>query len=172
MHAETTPAKQSFLKKFLSHDSGHLMQFIKYGIAGGLATVTNIVLIQLAAWKIWPCLQDSDILVKLLKLNPAPITDQVRALNFIYCTIFAFIFSNAVAYALNLLFVFKGGRHHWVVEIALFYLVSGISIFIGTALAAALINFAGVSTDVAVITNIVTAVLINYAMRKFFIFKS
>ena len=158
--------------KILSNDTGHLIQFIKYGIAGGLATVTNIILFQLAAWLIWPCLEESSLFVKLFNLSVSnDLTDSLRGWNAVYSNVLAFMIANFVAYILNIKFVFKAGRHHWAVEIGLFYLVSGISMVLGTILMKWLISSYGIPTDIAFFSNMVTAILINYAMRKFFIFK-
>ena len=83
----------------------------------------------------------------------------------------AFIVANFVAYILNVWWVFEAGRHHIVIEILLFYLVSGFSMFVGTVLMGYLIRRHGVRTTYAFGTNILTALLINYAMRKFVIFQ-
>jgi putative flippase GtrA len=83
----------------------------------------------------------------------------------------AFLVANMVAYILNIIWVFERGRHHIVVEIFFFYLVSGISTVFGTMLMGALIRRFGILTTHAFAANIVTAVMINYAMRKFFIFQ-
>jgi putative flippase GtrA len=83
----------------------------------------------------------------------------------------AFMIANMVAYILNIKFVFKPGRHHWLVEVGLFYAVSGVSMVLGTLLMWWLIRQFSMSTDIAFFANIVTAVLINYAMRKYVIFK-
>ena len=52
----------------------------------------------------------------------------------------------------------------------MFYAVSGISVFLGTILMGFLINRFGILTTYAFGSNIFTAVMINYAVRKFFIF--
>jgi putative flippase GtrA len=67
--------------------------------------------------------------------------------------------------------VFERGRHSFIIEIMLFYVVSGISVFIGTVLMGVLIKRFGMLTTYAFASNIVTAVLINYWVRKFFIFQ-
>ncbi len=82
----------------------------------------------------------------------------------------AYIFSNLVAYLINIYWVFVPGRHHWIVEIILFYLVSGVAIAIGTATMGFLIRRFGMLTTYAFGSNLVAALMINYAMRKFFIF--
>jgi putative flippase GtrA len=161
----------SIKDKVLSNDTGHFVQFIKYGIAGGMATVTNIILFQLAAWLIWPCLEKSSLFVKLFNLSVPMLSDGMRARHAIYSNILAFMVANFVAYILNIKFVFKAGRHHWAVEIGLFYAVSGISMVLGTIIMGWLISSYGIPTDIAFFANMVTAILINYAVRKFFIFK-
>ena len=52
----------------------------------------------------------------------------------------------------------------------MFYAVSGISLLIGTVLMGYLIKRFGMLTTYAFASNIVTAVMINYAVRKFVIF--
>ena len=75
-----------------------------------------------------------------------------------------------VAYIINVLWVFEAGKYPIIIEILLFYAVSGISVFLGTLLMGILIKRFGLLTTYAFGSNIVTAILINYAMRKFFIF--
>jgi putative flippase GtrA len=75
-----------------------------------------------------------------------------------------------VAYITNILWVFEGGKYHFIIEILMFYAVSGISAFLGTMLMGFLINRFGILTTYAFGSNIFTAVMINYAVRKFFIF--
>ncbi len=151
-------------------DSAAVIQFIKYGLAGGLATVTHIIVFHLAAWKIFPALQEKDHTVRFFKLSIRKVGDAARAKNSMICNFIAFLISNMVAYITNVLWVFEGGKYHIVIEILLFYAVSGISIFLGTLLMGVLIKRFGILTTYAFGSNIVTAILINYAMRKFIIF--
>jgi len=97
--------------------------------------------------------------------------DAMRARNAALDNFFAFIFSNLTAYLLNIFWVFKRGRHHWLMEIGLFYAVSGVSMVIGTTIQTWMIAHMGLTTTVAFVANMVTALLINFAMRKFVIFK-
>lgn len=152
-------------------DSANLIQFIKYALAGGLATVTHILIFHLFAWKIFPALQVHDHAVRFFKLHIAPLSDVRRARNSMLSNATAFLISNMVAYVTNILWVFQAGRHPFIIEILLFYAVSGISMFIGTLLMGILIKRFGMLTTYAFASNIVTAVMINYAVRKFFIFQ-
>ena len=109
--------------------------------------------------------------MKLLKLPIQKLDNTTRSRNSVKANGVAFVISNLVAYLINVYWVFVPGRYHWVVEIGLFYLVSGISIVIGTGLMVFLIRRFDMLTTYAFGANIFTAIMINYAMRKFFIFK-
>ncbi len=148
-----------------------IVQFIKYALAGGLATVTHIVVFHLIAWKAFPALQPDDHAVRLLRLRIREINDYQRARNSMISNAVAFLVSNMVAYITNIIWVFERGRHAFLIEIGLFYLVSGISVVLGTSLMGFLIRRFGMLTTYAFTANIVTAVMINYAVRKFFIFQ-
>jgi len=158
------------IEQFMGRDAGPLIQFIKYGIGGGIATVVHVTIFHLCAWKAFPALQQEDWAVKIFRLSVAPEDDGLRSRNSMIDNGIAFIFSNLTAYVVNIIWVFEPGRHHWLVEIGLFYLVSGVSIVIGTSLMGWLIKKFGMTTTYAFLANLVSALLINYAMRKFVIF--
>ena len=159
------------LKRYLGHEAGPLVQFIKYGLVGGVATATQIVVFFLLGFRLLPCLTRDDIIVRLLGLSVPAITESVRAWNAGWCNALGFLVSNTLCYLLNRIFVFKPGRHRWIVEFLLFFAVSGISLFLGTALQTLLIARYGAQTSLAFGANIASALAINYAMRKFVIFK-
>ena len=83
----------------------------------------------------------------------------------------AFMFSNLTAYLINIAWVFESGRHNRIIEIGFFYLVSGISMVIGTALMGFLIDRLGIATTLAFGANILTSLVFNFVLRKFLIFK-
>ena len=151
-------------------DSAAVIQFIKYGLAGGIATITHIIIFHLIAWKIFPALQEKDHAVQFFNLTIKKINDATRARNSMISNFIAFLIANMVAYITNILWVFEGGKYPFLIEILLFYCVSGISVFLGTMLMGTLIRRFGMLTTYAFSSNIVTAVMINYVMRKFFIF--
>lgn len=159
-----------WLQGFLSQDSGAFAQFIKYAFIGGIATAVNIFIFHLVGWKMVPCLQERDWAVQALHLRVEDLDDNRRSRNSMIANGIAFLFSNMVAYIGNVLWVFKAGRHSFFVEIGLFYLVSGVSVAIGTPIMGWLIRRFGMRTTYAFIANLVTALLINYAMRKYVIF--
>ena len=159
-----------FINQFTQHDSGPYIQFIKYAIGGTVATVTHITLFHLSAWKIFPCLQQHDFAVQVFNLSTPHLDDSTRSRNSMIDNTIGFVFANFVAYIINIYWVFKPGRHSFLIEISLFYLVSGVSIAIGTGLMGFLIKKYGIRTTYAFGSNLVTSVMINYAMRKFVIF--
>jgi putative flippase GtrA len=160
----------TILEQFLGRDAGPMVQFIKYAIGGGVATATHITIFHLLAWRAFPALQENDWAVKLFKLRVAKEDDSARSRNSMIDNAVSFVFSNFVAYVINIFWVFQRGRHSMLTEIGLFYLVSGVSLAIGTALMGYLIRRYGMRTTYAFLSNLVTALLINYAMRRFVIF--
>ncbi len=150
---------------------GLVVQFIKYAVSGGVATFTHVCLFHAAAWRLFPALEADDWAVRWLRLRVTHHDQSVRSRNSMIDNGIAFLFSNLVAYVLNVCWVFSAGRHSPAVEIALFYAVSGVSIVVGTSIMGWLIRRFGMRTTYAFLSNLVSALLINYAMRKFFIFK-
>ncbi len=146
------------------------IQFIKYAVAGGVATAIHITIFHLACWRLFPALQERDIAIRLLQISPATVDSRTRSKNSMYGNVIAFLFSNMAAYLINIRWVFQAGRHNIIIEILLFYAVSAIAAFLGTALMGVLIHRYRILTTWAFSANIFCAVMINYAIRKFFIF--
>lgn len=161
----------NILQQFLRREAHPVVQFIKYGLAGGAATVVDLGLTYFLSWKIIPALTSNDLVVRLLNLNIIPVDEVIRARNYIFCRAIAFMFSNFTAYVINVLWVFQPGRHSRLKEITLFYIVSGISFVAGAGLGAALIHYWGWTFTNALLVNAVVSVMINYVCRKFIIFK-
>lgn len=159
------------LAAFARHDVHPALQFIKYVMAGGLATVVDVVVFYLLAWKFFPALTVDDKLVQLLGINITVVAETVRANHYILDRCITFFFSNMSAYIANVLWVFTPGRHSRSKEIVLFYAVSGISFLVATGLSWAFIKFGGFTTSFAYLINMIVSVLINYVCRKFYVFK-
>jgi putative flippase GtrA len=155
---------------FLAEKDNHFVQFIKYGICGGIATGVDIVCFFLLAWLAFPALTQADIFVQLFNLSPEPITEALRSRNFVIDSLICFVFSNFSAYILNVLFVFKSGKHKRHHELMLFYAVSVVSLILATSAGWVLISVFGLSTTWSYVAKMVAALMINYAGRKIFIF--
>ena len=92
-----------------------------------------------------------------------------RSRNSMISNVLAFLAANMVAYIYQYSLGIRGWeRHHFIIEILLFYAVSGIAAFIGTGLMGVLIRRFGILTTYAFASNIFTAVMINYAVEKIF----
>ena len=156
---------------YLSHDAPPFVQFVKYGLAGGLATATHVLTFFLVGFLLFPCVTPEDPLVKLFGLDAPEVVADLRARYAVYSNVLAFFVSNTVCYLANRWFVFKPGRHHVVIEFLLFLAVSAVSMIVGTSLMTWLIQHFGVQTTYAFGANILSSLAINYAMRKFFVFK-
>ncbi len=150
----------------------HFIQFVKYGISGAAATAVHLLMFYVMALWVLPALTGEDPMFRLMGMGtPAAVSDALRAKRAAIDTGVAFMFSNLTAYILNVTWVFKRGRHHWMVEIAMFYVVSGISLLLGTLMQTWLIVHWGISTTTAFGTNMIASLAINFVVRKFVIFK-
>ncbi|HEY5653799.1 MAG TPA: GtrA family protein [Pontiella sp.] len=158
------------LKKILFEKNNPGLQFLKYGFCGGMAFAFDIAIFYLVAVFIFPALTPDDIFVRLLGLDVEAISEQLRLRNFWIGKTCSFIVANFVAYALNVLFVFKGGKHKVHHEIILFFAVSFAAFLLSTWTGDALIRFFEVQTTISNLTAIVFAIFFNYTGRKFLIF--
>jgi putative flippase GtrA len=162
----------NLLTQFTGRQHTPLVQFIKYAIAGLFATAVHITIFYGCSLKFMPALTPGDPVAKLLHVHVGLVSDNIRARNSMIDNVVAFLFSNLTAYLINIFWVFESGRHNRVREILYFYLVSGISVFIGSSIMGLLIHQFGVITTLAFAANGVVSLLINFALRKYFIFKN
>ena len=156
---------------YLSHDAPPLVQFVKYGLAGGVATAVHILAFFLAGFFLFPCVPQDDILVRWFKLSAPVVEEALRGRNAALSNVVAFVLSNTICYVINRLFVFRPGRHHAVLEFLLFFAVSAVSVGIGTVLIWILVDRFGIQTTYAFGANILSSLAINFLMRKYFVFK-
>lgn len=147
------------------------MQFVKYAISGGAATGVHVTLFYVAAYAVLPALNQSDVVCRYLHLEITPVSDVIRARNATINNVAVSIFSNLTAYLINIAWVFESGRHARWLEVGYFYMVGGISMVVGTALMGYLIHTIGLTTTAAFVINSTVALVINFVLRKFFIFK-
>jgi len=162
---------KSILIQLTQKKSSVLIQFVKYSLSGAVAVAVHIAVFYLFSWLIVPALKEDDIVVRVLRLTVETINDAVRARNAVINNWLAFIFSNLAAYILNVMWVFESGRHKRWMEITMFYAVSAISIAVGSAVMWLLVRFIGSSTTLAFAADIVAAAMVNFVVRKYYIFK-
>ena len=168
---------------FHSKDAPVIVQFAKYAIAGGVATVASQGIWLILCFTAFPAFsaeeigQYRDLLARvgielpILEMESMELTDDERAGNSTYANIWGWVFGNLVAYAVNAMWVFEGGRHNRWLEFTYFTLISGFSTLVGLAAGPFLIKLFGISTGASQLSLLVTAVLVNYICRKLFIFK-
>jgi len=160
------------IKKILSHDSGPFWQFVKYGAIGVMATLVQTGVFYLFATSCLMCLTQDDVAVKYLGLTAASgVTDGVRAFRFAVATSIGFLIANVFCWLMNRWFVFKPGKFRWYVEFGMFLGTSTVATVIALGLSSALIGWLGLMTTLAVLIEVVVSFLVNFFVRKFFIFK-
>ena len=149
------------------------LQFIRYGLAGVVAMATNLGVFIFCERVLFPVPEGAPT-VSLPWLDPLELLqmlrEDVRVTRFFQSNALAFLTANTVAYVLNFKWVFQAGRHSKQLEIMLFFGVSAFSFLLGTLLASIFIH-QGMHPYLAKGADILTAVLVNYACRKWIIFK-
>ena len=158
------------LKQFTQREADPHIQFIKYAIAGGIATAVDLVVIFLCGWLLLPTLRQDEFLVNFFHIVVPAVTDQARSWHFYVNSGIAFLFSNTTAYLIDFNWVFHPGRHSRRKEITLFFCVSLTALTLGAGVGSGLIYLAGAGFGVSIIAKAVAALAINYAGRKFLVF--
>ena len=160
------------LRKILSHDCGPFWQFVKYGAIGVMATLVQTGVFYLLATTCLKCLGADDVAVKYLGFATADgLTDGVRAFRFSLATAVGFVMANVFCWLMNRWFVFKPGKFAWYAEFGMFFATSTVATVIALAVSSALIGWFGLMTTLAVFIEVVVSFLVNFFVRKFFIFK-
>ena len=149
-----------------------LWQLFKYGVIGVLSTLVQTGVFYTLACSCLKCLKTDDVAVRFLGLTPAiGIDDTTRSLYFAAATAIGFVLANIFCWVLNRKFVFTPGKYRWYVEFALFFSAAATATVIAISLSSLLIGYLGLMTSLAVIIEVVTSFIINFIVRKFFIFK-
>lgn len=148
-----------------------ILQFVKYGICGGVATAIHVAVFFILGWFCLPCLTQDDIVVRLLGLAAPAVDEARRWLYVLVCSTLGFVVSNVVCWLLNRMFVFTPGRHSKLVEFLLFFSASGLSLLIGSGLQTLLIRQFDMQTTIAFAANIFSSLAVNFAARKLVVFK-
>ena len=91
--------------------------------------------------------------------------------RFAAATAVGFVVANVFCWLMNRAFVFKPGKFRWFVELAMFFGASTVATVVALLLSSALIRYAGLMTTFAVVIEVVASFLVNFFVRKFYIFK-
>ena len=146
-------------------------QFVKYGTNGVIATYVQTGVFYLLGATCLMCLSPDDWAVKYLGFPSVDIADGVRAVRFASATAVGFVVANVVCWLMNRWCVFKPGKFRWYVELALFFAASTLATVVALGISSALIRLAGLMTTIALVIEIIVSFLVNFFVRKFFIFR-
>lgn len=147
-----------------SHDAHPSIQFLKYVVCGGLATLTLSVIVFVLSQTIFPA-------VKGMVIDGVVLDEAVRKRNLVLNNTIAFPFSAIVGYILNVMFVFKPGKLSRFMEMLLFFLVAAAGFFPGLWVVDYLVGHYHTPSTVATLAFIMTSFMVNFVFRKFVIFK-
>lgn len=172
------PGFLKLLTWFLSNKRTGMVQFVKYGGVGAFCTLMNVVLTMWLSASVLMCIPPEDSHKELffgmaidLPHVSADFPKWVRITYFAINSTIGFLVSNIACWLLDRIFVFRPGRHKTSRELAYFVAVSGVALGVGQAVQAALMYFAEASSWTSLGANILAALSINFAARKFFVFK-
>ena len=140
---------------------------------GIISLIVDQMVFYLLAWLVLPCLRASDPIAKLIVGVGLPFqeaTEQEIKINYWIIKVICFVLSMSVAYILNILFVFHGGRHKRSVEITMFFgfsLLQFVFIWFGSVL----ISQFSWEVTYANYSMLFLGVATNYFARKKIVFK-
>lgn len=158
--------------EFLKKKDSLLPQIIKYVISGGISVAVVQITFYLLAWRIFPCMRANDPVARILTELGFSVQvaseDELKRNLWIIMGI-CFLLSNAVAYILNVLFVFKTGRHRKPLEI-LFFFGSSLLQFFFVWIAGILISEYKWEVTYANLAMLLAGIVSNYMIRKHIIF--
>ena len=150
---------RTILAALNSRDVHPVIQFFKYAVSGVMSLIAyTIIFVALSAW-VLPALDSN-----------APDPD-VRASHTLVNSIVAGLLSNTVAYLLNVIWVFTSGRHSRLAEYLLFTVVNLPGTLGGASVQYWLIHSFHWPSWAALIAFVLPNVIINYSLRKLFIFR-
>jgi putative flippase GtrA len=161
------------LNRFLHDKDSVVGQIVKYVLCGGTAVVVDFMTFYALAILVFPCLRASDPVARILagigwSVQEVSVAELER--NFWIIKGICFIASNAVVYILNVLFVFKSGRHRKAVEILLFF-GSSLFQFFFIWVGGVLITEFNWEVTYSNVTMLLVSMMVNYVVRKKLVFK-
>jgi putative flippase GtrA len=198
MRRQTVEAIEYFIKqspvtiwqRLRARDMPWLVQLMIYGMCGVMATVVSVGQVVLLSKTLIPAYEgmvidpQSGILDAISSFLPGHaglveeavkqggvLSDTLRAKHLLVNNTIAFLTTNVFVYWMNVMLVFKRGRHHPWVEFLWFTVINGVSFGLSQIAGPWLVHRFGVTTNLAIFTNTLFAVVINFVARKFFVFK-
>ena len=164
------------IEKILSHDCGPFWQFVKYGAIGVMATLVQTGVFYILAATCLKCLGSDDVAVRFFGLPAANFTGEevwyaTRGSLASVATAIGFAVANVFCWLMNRKFVFRPGKFRWYIEFAMFFSAASLATAIALAVMKVLIDSFGMMTTFAVVIEVFVSFMVNFIVRKFFIFK-
>lgn len=162
------------LIQFTQREAHPAIQFIKYGIAGGIATATHQIIFFFLSLTVLPAMGTTGLdgwILDFLNMEVVEVPPRTAQLHYVINNVIGFTLANFVAYIINFHWVFHPGRHSRAIEITLFFIVSIVSFLVGTLIGVMIMQYFAGATVISQICNVFAAVMINYVCRKYIVFK-
>lgn len=148
-----------------------IWQLAKYGVIGVLATIVQTGVFYALACSCLGCLAADDVAVRQLGFPEADVSDAVRAWRFAWATSIGFVVANVFCWLMNRRFVFTPGKFGPLAEFLLFFSAAAFATFLAITLSSALIGYLGLMTTLAVFIEVGVSFVVNFFIRKYFIFR-
>jgi putative flippase GtrA len=143
-----------------SLDSPVSVQFLKYVVFGGIASIVHLGIFAGLSHTVFPAHD---------YLAVGELAGALKQRNAIISNLFAFPVAASVNYLFNIAFIFTAGRHSRIREFTLFFVVSLASLAAGLLCGPFLISH-GLNPWIAQGGLMVSSTLVNFLCRKFFVF--
>lgn len=198
MRRQTVEALEFFFKqspatiwrRLRAREMPWMVQLMVYGLCGVLATVVSVGQVVILSKTLIPAyegmlIEPSSAIIRFIssllpghaelvveaEKNGFVLSDTLRAKHLLVNNTIAFVTTNVFVYWMNVMFVFKRGRHNPWVEFLWFTVINGVSFGLSQIAGPWLVHRFGITTNLAILTNTLFAVAINFVARKFFVFK-
>ena len=141
-----------------------------------MATVVQTGVFYTLAATCLKCLGPDDWAVRFLALPSAEFTGAEpwyasRGALAAVATAIGFLVANVFCWLMNRAFVFRPGKYRWYVEFAMFFGAAAFATLVALSIMKVLIDHLGMMTTLAVAVEVVVSFIVNFFIRKFFIFK-
>ena len=162
-------------RHLLSHDAGPFWQFVKYGAVGVAATCVQMAVFYALAATCLKCLTPDDWAVRFLGLPAACFGGgepwyAARWFLAAVATAVGFTVANVFCWLMNRAIVFRPGKFAWYAEFAMFYGVAAFATAVALLVQSVLIRYVGLMTSAATLIEVLVSFLVNFFIRKFYIF--
>lgn len=148
------------------------VQLVKYGLVGVASTLIQMIVFYILASTFMRCLTADDWAVRHFGFPTAGEAGFFsRGTLAAAANAVGFSVSNVFCWICNRLFVFRSGKFSPAVEFALFFSVAAAAMILSLVVMKILIDVFGMMTTMAFAVNILISFSLNFAVRKFVIFK-